>query len=135
MRREERRAGGIFSETLSRSVNVHLAELALLRLGARPFHVVAPTPPQTAGVPIRCAIGRPVRYESVWSNEAKRRFLEAGMPGWKADALVHMYAYLQDPATTPLTVGFTALTGRPPRRLGDFVIEHARGFAKGTLRH
>ena len=43
----------IFSETLSRPVNVHLAELALLRLGARPFHVVAPTPPQTAGVPIR----------------------------------------------------------------------------------
>ncbi len=43
----------IFSETLSRAVNVHLAELALLRLGARPFHVVAPTPAQTAGVPIR----------------------------------------------------------------------------------
>ena len=43
----------IMSETLSRPVNVHLAELALLRLGARPFHVVAPTPPQTAAVPIR----------------------------------------------------------------------------------
>ena len=43
----------IMSETLSRQVNVHLSELALLRLGARPFHVVAPTPPQTAGVPIR----------------------------------------------------------------------------------
>ena len=43
----------IMSETLSRQVNVHLAELALLRLGARPFHVVAPTPAQTAEVPIR----------------------------------------------------------------------------------
>ena len=84
---------------------------------------------------VQAAIGRPVRYESVSPNEAKRRFLAAGMPGWKADALVHMYAYLQDPATTPLTAGFTALTGRPPRRLDDFVVEHARGFAEGTLRH
>jgi 2,5-dihydroxypyridine 5,6-dioxygenase len=43
----------ILSETQSREINVHLVELALLRLGAKPFHVVLPTPPQTAGVPIR----------------------------------------------------------------------------------
>ena len=43
----------ILSETLSRSVNVHLAELALLRLGARPFHVIVPTPAQQAEVAIR----------------------------------------------------------------------------------
>ena len=34
----------ILSETQSRALNVHLAELALLRMGARPFHVVVPTP-------------------------------------------------------------------------------------------
>jgi 2,5-dihydroxypyridine 5,6-dioxygenase len=43
----------ILSETLSRAVNVHLAELALLRLKARPFHIVLPTPAQTAPAPIR----------------------------------------------------------------------------------
>ena len=43
----------ILSETQSRRVNVHLAELALARLGARPFHIVIPTPPQTAPVPVR----------------------------------------------------------------------------------
>jgi 2,5-dihydroxypyridine 5,6-dioxygenase len=43
----------ILSETTSRRLNVHLAELALLRLGAKAFHVVMPTPPQTAPVPIR----------------------------------------------------------------------------------
>ncbi len=43
----------IFSETQSRPVNVHLAELALLRLGARPFHVVVPSPAQSVSVPIR----------------------------------------------------------------------------------
>lgn len=43
----------ILSETQSRALNVHLAELALLRLGTRPFHLVVPTPPQTAPVPVR----------------------------------------------------------------------------------
>lgn len=43
----------ILSETQSRALNVQLAELALLRLGARPFHVVVPTPPQSAPVPVR----------------------------------------------------------------------------------
>jgi 2,5-dihydroxypyridine 5,6-dioxygenase len=43
----------ILSETQSRELNVQLAELALLRLGARPYHVVLPTPPQSHAVPIR----------------------------------------------------------------------------------
>ena len=43
----------ILSETQSRALNVDLAELALLRLGARPFHLRMVTPPQTAPVPVR----------------------------------------------------------------------------------
>jgi 2,5-dihydroxypyridine 5,6-dioxygenase len=43
----------ILSETQSRPLNVHLAELALLRLGARPFHVVVPTPRNRHPVPVR----------------------------------------------------------------------------------
>jgi 2,5-dihydroxypyridine 5,6-dioxygenase len=43
----------ILSETQSRELNVHLAELALLRLGARPFHVRMITPANPAAVPIR----------------------------------------------------------------------------------
>jgi 2,5-dihydroxypyridine 5,6-dioxygenase len=43
----------ILSETQSRAINTHLAELALLRIGARPFHIVMPTPPQSAPVPVR----------------------------------------------------------------------------------
>jgi len=46
-------ACAIVSETQSRALNVQLAELALQRLGARPFHVVVPTPAQRAPVPIR----------------------------------------------------------------------------------
>jgi 2,5-dihydroxypyridine 5,6-dioxygenase len=43
----------ILSETQSRALNVQLAELALLRLGARPFHVVLPTPRNRHPVPVR----------------------------------------------------------------------------------
>ncbi len=43
----------ILSESQSRAVNVQLAELALLRMGARPFHVVLPSPRQSAAVPVR----------------------------------------------------------------------------------
>src|SRR5229473_373846 len=53
----------ILSETQSRALNVHLAELALLRLGARPFHLVVPTPRNPHPVAVRStgaseAIGR-----------------------------------------------------------------------------
>jgi 2,5-dihydroxypyridine 5,6-dioxygenase len=53
----------ILSETQSRALNVQLAELALLRLGARPFHLVVPTPRNPHPVPVRStgastAIGR-----------------------------------------------------------------------------
>src|SRR5437868_13586978 len=53
----------ILSETQSRALNVHLSELALSRLGGRPFHVVVPTPVNRHPVPVRStgaseAIGR-----------------------------------------------------------------------------
>src|SRR5580704_11495601 len=43
----------ILSETQSRVLNVQLAELALLRLGAKPFHIVVPTPRNKHPVPVR----------------------------------------------------------------------------------
>src|SRR3989442_3724886 len=43
----------ILSETQSRALNVQLAELALIRLGARPFHLVVPTPRDPHPVPVR----------------------------------------------------------------------------------
>ncbi len=46
-------AVAILSETGSRQLNVHLAELALLRLGAKPFHLVLPTARNPHPVPVR----------------------------------------------------------------------------------
>jgi 2,5-dihydroxypyridine 5,6-dioxygenase len=46
-------AVAILSETQSRALNVHLAQLALHELGARAFHVVVPTPRNPYPVPVR----------------------------------------------------------------------------------
>jgi len=46
-------AVAVLSETQSREINVQLAELALLRLRCRPFHVIVPTPPLRAPAPVR----------------------------------------------------------------------------------
>jgi 2,5-dihydroxypyridine 5,6-dioxygenase len=46
-------ACAILSETQSRPLNVHLTELALARLGATIFHVMVPSKPQDAPVPVR----------------------------------------------------------------------------------
>jgi 2,5-dihydroxypyridine 5,6-dioxygenase len=43
----------ILSESQSRALNVQLSELALIRLGARPFHLVVPTPRNPHPVPVR----------------------------------------------------------------------------------
>ena len=43
----------ILSETQSRALNVHIAELALMRMGAKPFHIVIPTPRNKQVVPVR----------------------------------------------------------------------------------
>ena len=43
----------ILSQTQSRPVNVQLSELALMRLGARVFHIVLPAAGLTAPVPVR----------------------------------------------------------------------------------
>jgi 2,5-dihydroxypyridine 5,6-dioxygenase len=46
-------SAAILSETQSRALNVQLAELALLRLNARPFHIVMPSPRNPHPVPVR----------------------------------------------------------------------------------
>jgi len=50
---QERDTVAILSETQSRALNVHLAELALHLLGARVWHVVVPTPRNPHPLPVR----------------------------------------------------------------------------------
>lgn len=43
----------LLAESQSRALNIELAELALRRIGCRPFRLTVPTPAQTAPVPVR----------------------------------------------------------------------------------
>jgi hypothetical protein len=70
----------ILSETQSRPLNVHLAELALLRLGARPFHIVVPDPAQSASRP-----GALDRRERGARRPAPVVFRRSARPGFIVD--------------------------------------------------
>jgi len=43
----------LLAESQSRVLNIELAELALRRIGCRPYRLIVPTPPQSAPVPVR----------------------------------------------------------------------------------
>ena len=80
-------------------------------------------------------LGRPIRYEATSMNEARRRFLVSGMPMWKADELIRMYTYLQDPMNTRCTGAVQRLTGRVPRSFADFAMAYARQLQPIEAKH
>ena len=81
------------------------------------------------------ALGSPVRYEATSAETAHLRFLAAGMPSWKAQELLRMYAHLQEPLHTSTTDAVRAFTGQAPRAFADFVREFARRLAGGEQLH
>ena len=80
-------------------------------------------------------LGRRVSYEVTEPAEAMRRFLASGMPEWKAQELILMYAYLQDPLHTQTNDAVRQFTGRAPRPFAAFVQEYAERMSSGGLLH
>ena len=80
-------------------------------------------------------LGRRVSYEATEPAEAMRRFLASGMPEWKAQELILMYAYLQDPLHTQTNDAVRQFTGRAPRPFAAFVQEYAERMSSGGLLH
>lgn len=78
------------------------------------------------------ALGRPVRYEATTPDVAQQRFLAAGMPAWKAQELLRMYAHLQEPRNTRTTDAVRVFTGKAPRAFADFVKEYAARLVSGA---
>ena len=62
----------ILSETQSRALNVQLAELALLRMGAKPFHIMVPTPRNREVVPVR-STGASIAIQKLSDTPIERR--------------------------------------------------------------
>ena len=80
-------------------------------------------------------LGKKIRYEATEPTEAMRRFLAGGMPAWKAQELILMYAYLQDPRHTQTNDAVRQFTGRAPRAFASFVQEYAERLASGDTLH
>lgn len=81
------------------------------------------------------AIGRPVRFVALSVAQARAEMNAAGTPPWLTDDLLAMYALLGQDRTTPVTDVVGRLTGRTPRRFGDFARAHQAAFAAGDARH
>ena len=87
-----------------------------------------PTYPEFADL-LSTELGRPIKHVPVAAQDVLKHFLVTGMPLWKANELVTMYAYLQDPLHTGTTDSVRHFTGRRARAFGDFVTEYAARLA------
>ena len=78
---------------------------------------------------LSAASGRPLRYEDVPPRSARERLVGSGLPGPFADFLTGFYGLVREGAHATVTDDVERVTGRRPRRFGDFARENACAFA------
>ncbi|MEV6107128.1 NAD(P)H-binding protein [Streptomyces sp. NPDC051940] len=71
------------------------------------------------------AAGRALRYAALSPADYADRLRAAGAPEWAVIWQLGLYELIDDGANTPVTDTVERLTGRPPRRLGDYATEYA----------
>jgi uncharacterized protein YbjT (DUF2867 family) len=75
-------------------------------------------------------LGRPVRHVAISDDEVRARLLVAGRPEWEVDGVIANFrmtrgnAYGFDRVTSTVE----EVTGRPPRRVEDFLRDHLAAF-------
>jgi uncharacterized protein YbjT (DUF2867 family) len=74
-------------------------------------------------------LGRPVSYVDVPDGAARGSMLEAGVPAWAAEGIVAVWGQLRAGAASSITDTVRVLTGREPRRIEEFLRDHAGAFA------
>jgi uncharacterized protein YbjT (DUF2867 family) len=74
---------------------------------------------------IHQACGRPVRYEAISEEEARRVLSEAGFPAPWVERLVGFYRLVREGAAAPVSSAVQDLVGRPARTFSTFATEHA----------
>jgi uncharacterized protein YbjT (DUF2867 family) len=73
------------------------------------------------------ALGRSIRFISPPLAAFRTALLDRGAPTWRVDALTELYEAVQEgraPHLARITHDVELVTGRPPRALHDFVVEH-----------
>lgn len=77
------------------------------------------------------ALGKQITYVKVPYDAAKQSFLQAGLPEWRADAIVELYKHIDSgsPVTNEADTGdFTRITGEQPTNLKAWVAKVAEAF-------
>lgn len=79
---------------------------------------------------IALATGRPVQYVDVPDTAAREGMKAVGVPDWFADQLIILWRELRQGAGEMTTDAVHGITGRSPRRVAEFVLEHANKFSE-----
>lgn len=88
---------------------------------------------EVAGV-LTEVLGRPVEFFDAPDAAVREALLASAMPPWFVAGFLDLFAELRAGVAATTTGTVEALTGRRPRPLADFVVEHAQAFASsGTL--
>jgi uncharacterized protein YbjT (DUF2867 family) len=73
---------------------------------------------------------RPIYYEDISDDEARRRMLEIGYPHWLQDALIELYSAQRNNHSAIVTDTFEKIMGREPIDFEEFVADHKTAFQK-----
>ena len=78
---------------------------------------------------IAAAIDKPVRFVDESPEQARARRVREGVPPAVTESVLAIGAYQRAGGkTVAITSTIADLTGRPPRRVAEFVREHASSF-------
>lgn len=80
---------------------------------------------------LSAATGRSVQYVNVSDEDARAGLSASGAPDWLTAALVTMFAKLRNGAGEDTTGTVRSLTGRRPRTVAEWLVDHAHAFAVG----
>lgn len=75
-------------------------------------------------------LDRPVTYISRSLGEQRAALLAHGLPPFVADLLTGLEQFFRDSALAETTSTFQELTGKPPRKLTDWLVENVAAFSE-----
>jgi uncharacterized protein YbjT (DUF2867 family) len=87
---------------------------------------------QVAGE-LAAATDRPVEFVDVPDESARQGMIQAGLPGFVAEAIVGIFAQAREGAAERVTATIESLTGTPARDFGCFARDHAHLFAPAAV--
>jgi len=81
------------------------------------------------------AVGRPIQFVQVTTDEMLQGLLAAGFPQWQAEGLIEDYAHYDRAEATAVYDTVQEVTGRPAKCFKAFAVEYASLFTSTQTAH